>query len=118
MDIPKKLYHATYSKLLPSIRTKGLGALGEPNWEDSEKGVVYLARDKEVAFSYAEVSDIGWGLYEDEDGLEISLLEINTSQLDQDKFDFDRNVLDSDSTLEYRGVIPFRSIKVLYSRKV
>jgi hypothetical protein len=112
LDVPDKLYHATYKSLMNSIRSKGLGGHNTTNWEDSVSGVLYLAKNPDTAFSYAETSDIGWDLYAEDDGLYVVVLEIDASQLDPDKFKHDSNVLDSDDTLEYHGLIPFRFIKV------
>jgi hypothetical protein len=63
--------------------------------------VVYLARDPEVARSYAETSDMV-----PEEWLDaIVILAIDASRLDSRKLRQDRNVQDDDSTLEYHGVI-------------
>lgn len=61
-----KLYHATYKAYLPSILRHGLGAKDkmQTNWSESysfNQGLshdcVYLATDKEVAISFAEIVD-------------------------------------------------------------
>jgi hypothetical protein len=96
------LYHATYRPLLKSITAQGLGGnAAQAKWHDSKPGVVYLAKDPEVARSYAETSDIVPEEWLDH----IVVLAINTSVLDQRKIHPDRNVLDDDSTMEYHGVI-------------
>jgi hypothetical protein len=96
------LYHATYRPLLKSIKAQGLGgSAAQAKWEDSQPGVVYLARDPEVARSYAETSDMV-----PEEWLDaIVILAIDASRLDSRKLRQDRNVQDDDSTLEYHGVI-------------
>ena len=53
LSIPKYLYHATYKPFLKSIKEKGLGNTRK-KWSDSASGVVYLATDEDVAYSYAE----------------------------------------------------------------
>lgn len=96
------LYHATYRPLLKSIMSQGLGgSAAQAKWEDSEPGVIYLARDPEVARSYAETSDMVPEEWLDD----IVILAIDASRLDPRKLRRDRNVQDDDSTLEYHGVI-------------
>jgi hypothetical protein len=96
------LYHATYRPLLKSIKAQGLGGSdAQAKWEDSQPGVVYLARDPEVARSYAETSDMVPEEWLDD----IVILAIDASRLDSRKLRQDRNVQDDDSTLEYHGVI-------------
>lgn len=103
----QRLYHATYKPLLSSIMQEGLGGeSAEPNWEDSKKGVVYMARDKEVAISYAETSDMVPEHFLEQ----IVVLEIDTSVIDSSKVHSDANVLDDDATVEYHGVIPREAI--------
>ena len=105
------LYHATYYPLLKSIKKNGLGGNGsEKKWEDSKKGVVYLAVSKEIAESYAESSD-----EVSEDWLDqIVLLRINKTELDLDLLFIDKNVQDNNGdTLEYHGVIPFTKITII-----
>ena len=97
------LYHATYRPLLKSIMSQGLGgSAAQAKWEDSKPGVTYLARDPNVARSYAETSDI----VPDEWLDEIIVLAIDSSKLNPQLLHRDQNVLDDDSTLEYHGVIP------------
>ena len=112
-ELPKYLYHATFKPLLKKIKVEGLGGLSsEPMWTDSKKGVVYLANDSDVAYSYAEAvfdenEEIPEEWYE-----KIIVLKIDTEDLDKEKFFLDRNVLDNDgSTVEYHGIIPFDSVK-------
>ncbi len=103
------LYHATYKPLMSSIKTKGLGATGRTNWEDSKPGVVYLACDPDVAESYAETSE-----RVPEEWLEqIVVLKTRTSDLEQEKLFSDENVIDGQDTVEYHGVIPAKSIEVV-----
>jgi hypothetical protein len=102
------LYHATYRPLLKSIEEHGLGGSGAvAKWEDSVRGVVYLASSPEVAESYAESSDLVPEKWLDE----IVILRIPVSSLDESKLHIDRNVQDnSGDTLEYHGVIPYTNI--------
>ena len=96
------LYHATYKPLLKSIQTNGLGgSRAQTKWTDSKPGVVYLAKDPDVAVSYAETSDEVPEEWLDQ----IVVLAISTDSLDTSKLKDDENVLDDDSTLEYHGVI-------------
>ena len=113
--IPAKLYHATYGPAIQSIMKNGLGGYQEAVWEDSQPGVVYLAKDPGVATGYAEASDMAWNRYEDSSGaLDIVTLEIDTSLLDASKFKIDQNVLDNTGdTLEYHGIIPPSSLVII-----
>ena len=103
------LYHATYKPLLKKIKIDGLDtAKSKKAWEDSISGYVYLAKDPDVAASYAESSDMVPDSYLDQ----IIILTIDVSKLDGDKLFIDQNVQDNEGdTVEYRGVIPFSSIK-------
>ena len=97
------LYHATYKPFLDSIMKNGLGGSGaQTQWEDSKPGYVYLAKDPEVARSHAEANEEVPDEYIDD----IVVLSIDTSQLDQNNLEDDPNVMDDDSTLAYKGVIP------------
>ena len=101
-----KLYHATYEDLIPSIERFGLGGSSSGyEWEDSKKGVVYLATDPEIAISYAETND-----EVPEDWLDnIVVFEVDSDKLDSYKLNVDQNVQDNDgSTYEYHGIIPMR----------
>lgn len=102
LDQPKYLYHATYKPLLKSITKNGLGNTYRKNWSDSKHGVVYLAKDPDVAESYAESSQ-----NVKEDWLdEIIILKIDTNDLDKTKLELDKNVQDNDGdTLQYHGII-------------
>jgi hypothetical protein len=54
----KYLYHATYLPFLKSIKAKGLGNTSQKMWSDSKgRGVVYLATESEIAYSYAEEAE-------------------------------------------------------------
>jgi pyrimidine deaminase RibD-like protein len=108
-NLPSVLYHATYKPRLKSIKLKGLGAGGKRNWEDSQRGVVYLALDPNVAESYAETSD----MVPDEWLDSIVILKIATAGLDPNKFHIDSNVQDNTGdTLEYHGIIPPSNISL------
>jgi len=103
------LYHATYGPLLDKIEKNGLDTSdSEKAWDDSVPGYVYLAKDLDVATSYAEASDMVPEEWLDE----IIVLTIDKSKLDLDKLFIDQNVQDNEGdTLEYRGVIPWGAIK-------
>ena len=112
--IQGKLFHATYSPLEDSIMRYGLGGDRETVYEDSVRGVVYLATDPNIAASYAEVGldyDHIWDKYKDSD---IIVFEIDTSLLDHQKLMLDKNVIDNTGeTLEYHGIIPPEALKVV-----
>ena len=113
-NLPSVLYHATYKPRLKSIKLKGLGAGGKRNWEDSQRGVVYLALDPNVAESYAETSD----MVPDEWLDSIVILKIATAGLDPNKFHIDSNVQDNTGdTVKYHGIIPPSNIS-LYNQGV
>lgn len=98
------LYHATYSRLLPSIFKNGLGNTTNKAWDDSEVGVVYLAKSPDVAESYAETSEADW--ITDEDIDDIVILRIPTHLLDVDKIRPDVNVRNgTNDTVVYVGHI-------------
>ena len=108
IEYNKPLYHATYKPLISKIETQGLDTRkAQLSWEDSEPGYIYLAKDLEVAASYAETSEAvpdGWLD-------EIIILTIDSNKLDPEKLFIDQNVQDNEGdTLEYRGVIPFSFI--------
>ena len=112
VDVPKYLYHSTFKPLLKKIKSEGLGGISANQlWEDSKKGVVYLAIDASVAYSYAEtVFDENEDIPESWEE-KIIILVIDTEKLDKTKFYIDKNVQDNEGdTLEYHGVIPFESI--------
>lgn len=96
------LYHATYKPLLKNIQARGLGGSGaQTQYPDSKPGVVYLAKDPEVAISHAETNDI----VPDEWIDNIVVLAVDIDNLDPDKLHDDENIIDDYSTMEYHGVI-------------
>ncbi len=101
-------YHATYRPLLKKIKELGLDTRdSKKSWEDSVKGYVYMAKDKDVAGSYAEASEMVPESWLDQ----IVVLTIDGSMLDQDKIFDDQNVRnETQDTVEYRGVIPWQAI--------
>jgi hypothetical protein len=111
--IPEFLYHATYERLIESIKVNGLGgdhAAKNKMWEGSKDGLVYLAVEDQVALSYAEISENAT----DEDIDQIVLLRINTKNLFVHKFSLDENVIDNNGdTLQYNGVVPPEEIMVV-----
>lgn len=106
--IPRFLYHATYGPVLNSIRANGIDSkVGRLNYNNSLRGVVYLAIDPDVAESYAEVSETVSDDWLDE----IVILKIDTTTLHSEKFHPDRNVRNfNGQTLEYHGAIPYSSV--------
>ena len=112
VDVPKYLYHATFKPLLKKIKSEGLGGISANQlWEDSKKGVVYLAIDASVAYSYVEtVFDENEDIPESWEE-KIIILVIDTEKLDKSKFYLDKNVLDNEGdTVEYHGIIPFDAV--------
>ena len=108
-DQEEYLYHATYRPLLKSIKAKGLGNTTQSQWTDSQPGVVYLARDPEVARSYAEAAESVPEEWLDQ----IVVLQIIKSKLNPKLLHQDRNVQDNTGdTLEYHAVIPAKLLSV------
>lgn len=106
------LYHATYKKNLSSIKRNGLNpSKSFSMWSDSKRDRVYLAKDRDVAESYAETSEelpSGWS---EEDLEDIVVLLIDETLIDKEKIKLDENVIDNDGdTVEYIGVIPYSAI--------
>ena len=109
------LYHATYGAFVDSIMKNGLGGAGaQQQWEDSKPGYVYLARDPEVAESHAEANEEVPDEYIDD----IVVFAIDTSKLDMDKLDDDPNIMDDDSTLAYKGVIPTSALMMAEGKRI
>lgn len=102
------LYHATYKPLLKKIKEKGIDTSDSKKaWDDSISGYVYLAKDPDVAASYAESSEMVSDTWLDQ----IIVLTIDVTQLDNNKLFVDQNVQDNEGdTIEYRGIIPFSAI--------
>jgi hypothetical protein len=112
IGVPKYLYHATFKPLLKKIKSEGLGGVSAKQlWDDSKIGVVYLALDANVAYSYADT------VFDENDDIpeswqdKIIVLVIDTENLDKTKFYLDSNVKDNEGdTIEYHGVIPFNYV--------
>ncbi len=103
------LYHATYKQRLKSIKLKGLIVDSKrKNWEDS-KNVIYLANDYDVAYSYAETSDMVPEDYLDN----IIVFKINIKHLDMSCLFRDENVMDDESTFQYTKNIPFNWLEIV-----
>lgn len=111
-NIPKYLYHATFKPLLGKIKLEGLGGTSSKKlWSDSKNNTVYLAKEEDVAISYAETA------FDENEHLpeswveKIIVLVIDTDLLDKNNFSIDKNVIDNmGDTLEYSGIIPFTAI--------
>jgi len=101
-------YHATYTPVVPLIQKNGLGGGSWVKaWSDSKEGVVYLAKDPYVAYSYAETSE-----EVPEEWLDhIVILKIKKDTLDPEKIKSDNNVIGDQDTLEYHGVIPWKALR-------
>lgn len=113
------LYHATYIPYLEEIiKSKYIKSGQHTNWDISSKDVVYLSRDPNDAFSYAETAEDVPEDYLDQ----VVVLKIDPKYLDIDKIDIDHNqaywnyeeVNVEDPTtwidFEYAGEIPIAAI--------
>ena len=116
MKQPKKLYHATYAPLIKKIKKEGLGGpSARKKWEDSKKGVTYWATDPDVAYSYAEESELVREEWLDE----IVVFECDISHFDLAKLFVDQNVILDDEddfddiTFEYHDVMDFKNLKIV-----
>lgn len=109
--IPAFLYHATYKPLLKRIKSEGLNTKNVKQlWTDSKPGIVYLAKTKDIAESYAETNDI----VPDEWLDQIVVLRINTKNLNKLNFNIDRNVINNNGdTIEYHGVISASNFEII-----
>ena len=109
--IPEYFYHATYKKLLPSIKQYGLNSEKfNSNWDDSKLNVIYLSNNPYVAESYAEESEKVPDDWIDE----IIILKIASKYLDIEKIHDDENVISNgpSDTFEYHGIIPWNKIEI------
>ena len=105
------LYHATYRVHKPSIEKVGLKKDSDhKNWEDSEKGKIYLAKSPEVALSYAETSD---SAPEKHYNSGIVVYKVKKEHLNPEHINSDQNVRDNnESTIEYSKDIPSKHLQV------
>lgn len=112
IEIPNILYHATFKPLLKKIKREGVGGKSlKKIWSDSKSGVVYLAKEPEVAFSYAETAFTENEELPESWENEIIVLAIDANKLDKNKLFIDSNVIDNEGdTLEYSGIIPWKYI--------
>lgn len=98
-----KLYHATYTKNITSIAANGLRPCNKHNWYGYDlEDKVFLAFDPEVAEDYLTVADAY-------DGCSVSILEIDTKDIDIDKIEYDWNnrcEKEADiNSIAYKGII-------------
>tara|TARA_R110002153_G_scaffold36023_11_gene106896 strand:+ start:911 stop:1294 length:384 start_codon:yes stop_codon:yes gene_type:complete len=117
--VPKKMYHATYNYYLESILAFGLMSKPENrNFEFSRDETVCLAFESGFAESCTENSDTAEEREEEQNYTDVSIvvIEIDTTLLDKRKFMNDRNMRDNGISLEYNGIIPPTSMKII--RKV
>lgn len=114
-QVPEKLYYATFSKLLRKI--KKCGYLGNSPYKlsDSNNKYVYLSTDPDKAYSYAETAlddydnERLYDMLKDDD---IVILEIDTKYLDKNKLFRDENVVDGETTYQYKGIINCQIMKI------
>lgn len=116
------LYHATYKPYWEEIKRSGaLRPKAHSNW-DISGDFIYLSRDPDNAFSYAETSELVPEGYLDQ----IVVLEINANKLNLDLLDCDHNQAygaegyDVDyedpqtwEEMQYAGNIPLNAIREL-----
>ena len=111
-----KLYHATYSPVIESIKESGLGAEVPERinaWNGLSAKYVYLAHEPGLAESYSESAD---NEELPEDWLyDIVVLEVKVEDLNLDYLDFDSNnqMEEPDRTFQYKGIIPWSSLKIV-----
>lgn len=127
--LPQKLYHATPSCYINSIKKYGLGGkipkirfwdYNGTQYQDIKQGC-FLATDEYVAESYVENSEVFEELsdeYSEKFGkeLEIIVFEIDVSTIDMSKLSVDGNNKSNDeesTTYFYNGVIPFDKLKII-----
>lgn len=111
MNMPTKLYHATYKSLLSKIKSEGLGGKSaKPNWEDSKQGVTYWAISEDIAYSYAESAENVPEEWLDE----IIIFECDIDNFDLSQLFEDETVLENDgSTVEYHKIMPFDKLRIV-----
>lgn len=120
----EKLYHATPSCFVDSIKQNGLGGNIEKRlwtyqgtqYEDKTQGV-FLATDEYVALSYVE-SSVVFDELMDEYGedLTIVVFEVDVRDLDTALLTIDENQItddETDNTFFYDGVIPFEKLDII-----
>ena len=98
-----------------SIMANGLGGAGaQQQWEDSKPLIcIFLASDpscRKPPKANEEVPDE----YIDN----IVVLAVDTSKTDMDNLEDDPNVLDDDSTLAYKGVIPSNALMMAEGKRI
>lgn len=107
------LFHATFRANLQSIKKKGIEPGHTKNWEDSNKGVICLSTDPEVAYSYCESAE-EVSEYKYDSG--IVVLAIPTVVLNPLELRVDRNVRSKgQDSYEYHSNIPAKYIHVCTS---
>ena len=119
VNVPSVLYHATFKRLLPSIRKNGLGNyqhIRHINFENDSRGV-FMHRNPEEAKDYVEASEND--NIPDDWFDEIIVIPINTSSLDLSRLIPDpelesnklkinspfKNDADSYDSFLYKGII-------------
>lgn len=121
------LYHATYKPYWEEIKKSGaLRPKAHSNW-DISGDFIYLSRDPDNAFSYAETSELVPEEYLDQ----IVVLEIDANKLNLDLLDCDHNQAygadgyevdyedpQSWEEMQYAGNIPLNAIKELQNESL
>lgn len=106
------LYHATFLPYLKSIAENGLRCGNTRNY-DISKDFIYLSKDYDDAYSYAELSETVPEEYLDN----IVVLQIDVRQLDINKLDIDENqVYDYDDEVDVED--PTTWVDFQYSGKI
>jgi len=110
-EFPEMLYHGTFLAYLPNIKKFGLNPfIAKQNFDWSEKGVLYLSTDPELAKSFVEVSENEE--IPEEYFHEIISIGVKVSDLDLTKLEKDNNMQyekdSEDKSFIYRGIIPYQ----------
>jgi len=107
------LYHATYNYYLNSIFKYGLNSrYGNRNWEDSKDDVIYLAKDPNEAYDFAETADEN-----DEEIYDSGIVVLLIKIPDLTLLKKDANVSEDYDTYEYHGNIPIKYISIYNENK-
>ena len=104
-QVPSVLFHGTLKKNLASILSQGLIPGFNTVWGWSKSNVVYLGSNIHVATTFANPSD---------SNDEITVLEIDTNQLDKKLLSPDKNegFEETSDSWEYAGPIPAIAISI------
>lgn len=121
-NLPNKLYHATISSNINSIKRYGLGGkISKKRFWDYENTVyehikrgIFLTDDPWVASDFIEASEFYDDLTDENDNIKIIVFEIDINDIDINKLQKDQNMKsDEEFTWFYDGVIPYNKLKIV-----